>query len=62
MKQRITDISITQTDAGFRLLVPIATGHLETFVTAGNNPELDRFLASAFATPSRRFGEELSAP
>lgn len=57
MPQRVTDISITQTAAGFRLHIPIATGHLEVTVEFGKIPDLDRFLATAIATPSRRFGE-----
>lgn len=60
MKQRVTDISIAQTGPGWRLHIPIATGHLEITLEVGKDLELDRFLQTALLTPSRRFGEHPS--
>lgn len=54
---KVVDMSIQKIAAGWKLHVPIKTGHLEITVEAQNN-DLNRFLETAYRSPARRFGED----
>jgi hypothetical protein len=57
-RQRVTDIAINKTAEGWRLQIPIETGSIELRIESGSNKDLEDFLSTALATPSRRFGED----